>query len=72
VNVGLITALREGGVEVVGLAIVVEGDSSDDDGLEAIAVRVQGTLLDGKSEATTSVLETSDEDPVLAVHGAAP
>jgi len=64
VNVLLITALGEGGVTVVGTAIVVVRDGSDDDCFEAIAVLVVRTLLDGKSEATTSVVVASDEDPI--------
>jgi len=72
VSVVNITALRESAVQEISLAIVVEGDLGDDDWVIAIAVRVHRTLLDGKSEATTGVVEASDEDVVLAVHDRAP
>jgi len=72
VNVLCVTALREGGVTVVSLTVVVVGDGSDDNSLIAIAVGVEGTLLDGKSEAATSVVVTSHEDPVVGVHSATP
>jgi len=67
-----ITALREGSVQVISLATVVVRDGSDNNGLVAEAVWVHCTLLDGQSETTTGIIETSNEHPVLAVHHRAP
>jgi len=72
VNTVDIAALRESGVKVIGLTGIVERKASDDDGLIAITVWVHCTLLDGKSETTTSVVVTSDEHVVQAVLNRAP
>jgi len=63
----LVTALRECGLEVVSLATEVVRKSNDCDSLIAVTVGVHGTLLDGKCETTTSVVETSNKHPVFTV-----
>jgi len=68
----LLTTVRECGLEVISATIEVVGKSSDHDRLIAVAVRVHRALLDGKSETTTGVAETSDKDPIILTIGSSP
>jgi len=63
----LVTTFREGGLEVISTAREVVRKSNDMVSLPAVTVGVHRALLDGKSEATTGVVETSDEHPVFSV-----
>jgi len=62
----LLTALRVCGLEIISPTAIVVRKRNDDNGLVAVTVRVHGTFLDGKSETTTGILETSNKDPVIA------
>jgi len=72
VSIGNISALRESAVEVISLTIVVERNGSDNDGLIAEAVGIQRTIFDGKSETTTGIIQTGDEDVIFSVQLRAP